>query len=275
MSVNVTVALPLEAVMALQAAANGGGNPDLALDISTQTISAAMAAVKDLPYQLTPKVGHLSFAATTPIFTPRSTSFGSGVASTLTAKSTSFGSCATLTSKTACTTTKDSLTFEELQSRYTSAQQNPEKERKRIKEVAQQLERLITAAEQRNPEIMEAAGLYKAIINFSVKTLTGKTIPVSLVRTATMSDLAWAVEAREGIPPNMMRLIFNGATLWNGEDMADMEDDEGMRERTIGEVSFRALPLPNSVSLMIAFSTDSKPAISSTWYSRSAALSRR
>ncbi|KAK5133655.1 hypothetical protein LTR08_007509 [Meristemomyces frigidus] len=67
MSINitVTVAVPLETVMAIQSAASAAEAARAAISIGASANSAVVNALNDLPYELTPKCGSGSGASTT------------------------------------------------------------------------------------------------------------------------------------------------------------------------------------------------------------------
>jgi ubiquitin len=54
-----------------------------------------------------------------------------------------------------------------------------------------------------------------------LKTLTGKTICVEIEREDTVDDLKHQIWNKEGIPPDQLRIIFNGQQLENGHALAD------------------------------------------------------
>ena len=59
------------------------------------------------------------------------------------------------------------------------------------------------------------------IIYFYVKTLTGKTITLSLPLNATIEETKEAIQDKEGIPPDQQRLLLAGTRLQDDMTLAD------------------------------------------------------
>lgn len=55
----------------------------------------------------------------------------------------------------------------------------------------------------------------KEKLTVSVKTLFGKTIPISIKNTDTVETLKFKVQNKHGVPPDQQRLIFGRAQLEN------------------------------------------------------------
>ncbi|KAK5113901.1 hypothetical protein LTR85_010434 [Meristemomyces frigidus] len=77
MSINITVAIPIETVVAIQSAGSIDDNSKVATGITVQTTRALIDAVKALPYQLVPKAGHMSFSPAAGMY-PRATGSAGG-----------------------------------------------------------------------------------------------------------------------------------------------------------------------------------------------------
>lgn len=76
MSVNITVAVPLETVLAIQNADDNNSSVDAVADITSGTTRAVIDAVKALSYQLTPKIVTKIKPNAAPISTPASSTSG-------------------------------------------------------------------------------------------------------------------------------------------------------------------------------------------------------
>ncbi len=58
-------------------------------------------------------------------------------------------------------------------------------------------------------------------MQISVKTLTGKVIALEVASSDTIEDVKYMIQDKEGILPDMQRLIYNGKDLENGHTLAD------------------------------------------------------
>lgn len=151
MSVNVTVAVPLETVMAVQNATRTRLSDEAVVEVARGATQAVVDAIKALPYQLTPKACHEA--------SPMATVKPPG----------------------------NNITFD---------------------------------------------------ITFAIKSLTGKSRSLTLSRFATMMDVAEAYQDWEGVPPDQMRMIYNGKVVFCMDDAADGDTDTDMSiMRTVDEVS--------------------------------------
>jgi len=54
-----------------------------------------------------------------------------------------------------------------------------------------------------------------------VKTQCGKTITIDLSNDSTIEDLQMKIQDKEGIPPDQMRIIFNGYQIWGERTIRD------------------------------------------------------
>lgn len=59
------------------------------------------------------------------------------------------------------------------------------------------------------------------MVDISVKTLTGKTIEITISSNATMEELKIEIQEKEGIPPDQQRLIFGGKQLEDDRTLSD------------------------------------------------------
>jgi len=75
MSVNVTIAVPLETVIAIQSATNVDNSINAVADVTAKTTRAVIDAVKCLPYELAPKGAGSTTRTTTPAYSPATSSF--------------------------------------------------------------------------------------------------------------------------------------------------------------------------------------------------------
>jgi large subunit ribosomal protein L40e len=90
--------------------------------------------------------------------------------------------------------------------------------------------------------------------NILVKTLTGKTICVSVRNSDTILELKEKIQKRERIPPDQQRFVFSSQQL---------EDDKTISEYKIGEESILTLILSLRGGMFHASSgrTDFQPTI--------------
>ena len=66
-------------------------------------------------------------------------------------------------------------------------------------------------------------------IQFTVATLTGKSIPITLHPYATVLELKETIQDKEGIPPDQQRLILSGKQLEDVRTLADCNVKQGSK----------------------------------------------
>lgn len=64
-------------------------------------------------------------------------------------------------------------------------------------------------------------------INFEVKTLTGKTIVLTMLNTDSISEVKSTIQDMEGIPPDQQRLIYAGKQLEDSITLSEYFITEG------------------------------------------------
>jgi ubiquitin C len=62
---------------------------------------------------------------------------------------------------------------------------------------------------------------YAAVIHITVKTLTGKSIPLDVDTGDTIKVVKEKIEAKEGYPADQQRLIYHGQQLEDDHTVAD------------------------------------------------------
>jgi ubiquitin len=74
-------------------------------------------------------------------------------------------------------------------------------------------------------------GDWPTLKDLFVKTLTGKSITVTVPNNATVKYLKEAIQDKEGIPPEQQRLIYSGEGL--SDEMAQLADYNIRNEATL------------------------------------------
>jgi len=103
---------------------------------------------------------------------------------------------------------------------YQSARERPS-----LKKVALSFTLAIEAHKERTRAENEEAEMGE--ITISIRTLTGKTFPVSMRQNDTVGSLKDRIQDKEGIPPNQQRLVHAGKQLEDGRTLASYNVQHG------------------------------------------------